>query len=315
MQQPRWVIQDLWPRRGPIARAVVPGICLVAAIGAAACGDTVGGNKAIGKAVDSDAQIQRFVRRAYLDLSGHVPSDGEMTGATARLRDAGNTATARGALADDLIAADGFAAAWVEELENGVFGGNSLEQQYTLACGLVRAIGCKSCTEVDACACTCDPIKPFAAERTQLRTSAADLRSGTKSSTIERRYAMANGYFLLAGSPENRVTSLFDDFLSRTAEPDEIENGRAMIIGALFPPAPAGLLFHRLGGTYADMIDIVFSSEVYREAMVRRVFDRYLARSPSSPELAHFVSTLDANEPDARGLVRAVVSSREYFDQ
>ena len=313
VQQPRWVNADLWPR-GAVARAA-PGVCLVVALGAAACGDTVGGNKPAGKAVDRDAQIQRFVRRAYLDLSGHVPSDGEMTDATARLRDAGNTATARGALVGDLIAADRFATSWFEELENGIFGGNSLEQQYALVCGLVRGLACKTCTEVDPCACTCDPMRPFATERTQLRTSAADLRSGTRTSTIERRYAMAGGYFAIAGSPENRVTALFDDFLSRPAEPDEIENGRAMIIGALFPPAPAGLLFHRLGGTYAELIDIVFDSEVYREAMVRRVFDRYLARSPSSPELAHFVSTLDATDPDARGLVRAVVSSREYFDQ
>jgi len=74
-------------------------------------------------------------------------------------------------------------------------------------------------------------------------------------------------------------------------------------------------MFHKYGSSYTEMLDIIFESEVYREAVVRRVFDRYLARSPSSPELAHFVSTLDANEPDARGVVRAVVSSREYFDQ
>jgi hypothetical protein len=310
-------VQQRIPHDGRGARPVLLGTCLVAALGAAACNETVGGNKPVGKAVDSDAQIERFLRRAYLDLSGHVPGDGELTGATARLRDAGNTATARGELVDELIAQDGFATAWFDEFENSVFGGNSLEQQYNLICGLTRALAqpCKACTEVDSCACACDPMRPLATERAQLRTSAADLRSGTESSTIERRYAMATGYFAIAGSPENRVTALFDDFLSRTAEPDEIENGRAMIIGALFPPAPAGLLFHRLGGTYADLIDIVFDSEVYREAMVRRVFDRYLARSPSSPELAHFVSTLDAYEPDARGVVRAVVSSREYFDQ
>jgi hypothetical protein len=45
------------------------------------------------------------------------------------------------------------------------------------------------------------------------------------------------------------------------------------------------------------------------------VFERYLARSPQPNELAYFLSTLDANDPDARGLVRAVASSREYFDQ
>jgi hypothetical protein len=88
-----------------------------------------------------------------------------------------------------------------------------------------------------------------------------------------------------------------------------------MILGALLPGAPAGLMFHRLGASYADLIDIVFASEVYREALVRRVFERYLARPPTGPELAHFVSTLDAIDPDVRGLVRAVASSREYFAQ
>ena len=74
-------------------------------------------------------------------------------------------------------------------------------------------------------------------------------------------------------------------------------------------------MFHRHGSDYADLIDIVFDSEVYREAIVRRVFGRYLAREPSSVELAHFVSTLDAAKPDVRGVVRAVLSSREYFEQ
>jgi hypothetical protein len=48
---------------------------------------------------------------------------------------------------------------------------------------------------------------------------------------------------------------------------------------------------------------------------VRRVFNRYLAREPSSAELAHFAPTLDASKPDMRPLVQAVLSSREYFDQ
>ena len=92
------------------------------------------------------------------------------------------------------------------------------------------------------------------------------------------RYAAAAGYFVLAGSPEGRVRTLFDDFMSRPAEADEMENGRAMINGTFIPNAPAGLLFHRHGATYADLIDIVFDSEVYREAIIRRVFGRFLAR-------------------------------------
>jgi len=286
---------------------------------AASCGDTIGGQKPIGKTVDSDAQLQRFLRRAYLDLSGHAPGDGELGDATTRLRDAGNTAAARGALVDDLIARDGFATVWVGELENAVFGGNSLDQQYAMVCGIIRGTNpaCMACSLADACACPCAQLQTLGAERGQLRTAAADLGAGTNTATLERRYAMATGYIAMAGAPETRVTALFDDFLARTAETDEVENGRAMILGSLVSGAPAGLLFHRLGASYADLIDIVFHSEVYREAMVRRAFERYLARSPGAAELAHFVATLDdkATDPDMRGLVRAVVSSREYFAQ
>jgi Protein of unknown function (DUF1549) len=292
-------------------------VCALGACALGACGETLGGNQPVGKVPDSDAQLQRYLRRAYLDLSGHPPSDDQLTAATTRLREADNTPSARGALVDELIADEAFARTWLGELENAIFGGSSLEQQYALVCGLVRAIAqvCRSCTEADSCACTCAPMQTHTAERAQLRTAVRDLSGTAHSASIERRYAMVGAYFVLAGSPEVRVTALFDDFLSRTAESDEVENGRAMIVGSLFPNAPAGLLFHRYGSSYGDLVDIVFDSEVYREAMVRRVFDRYLARSPSAAELAHFVSTLDATDPDVRSLVRAVASSREYFAQ
>jgi hypothetical protein len=282
----------------------------------AACDDTVGGQKPVGGTVDTEAQIQRFLRRAYLDLSGKVPTDDQLTTSTTRLRDAQNTPTARAALVDELIAQDTFPKVWIEELENGIFGGNTLDQQYAFVCAIVRGSpDCLSCTEGDSCLCTCPSMLQFNAERTDLRKTSADFASGAKTSALERRYAKAAGYYVLAGSPEGRVRTLFDDFLSRPAEPDEIENGRGMILGSLVPGAPAGLMFHRHGTSYTDLLDIVFTSEVYREAMVRRAFERYLARTPSSPELGYFVSTLSATEPDARPLIRAVVSSREYFAQ
>jgi len=283
----------------------------------AACDDTVSGQKPVGGDVDTEAEIQRYLRRAYLDLTGKVPSDADLAASTTRLRDANNTPTARGELIDELIAKPEFPKVWVEELENGIFGGNTLAQQYAFVCGIIRGTvpACNTCTEQDSCYCQCGPLATYKTERDGLEKTAADFQAGTKSSEIERRYAMAFGYFVLAGAPEGRVRTLFDDFLGRPAEPDEIENGRAMILGAIFPGTPAGLMFHRHGSNYTDLIDIVFDSEAYRESIVRRVFNRYLAREPSSAELAHFTPTLDATAPDARALVHAVVSSREYFEQ
>ena len=282
-----------------------------------ACDDTVSGQKPVGGDVDTEAEIQRYLRRAYLDLTGHVPTDADLAASTTRLQAAANTPTARGELVAELVAKEEFAKTWVEELENGIFGGSTLDQQYALVCGIIRGTvpACQSCTENYSCDCTCGPLPTYKTERADLAKTSADLQGGMKSSEIERRYAAAFGYFALSGAPEGRVRSLFDDFLSRQAEPDEIENGRSMIFGSIFPGSPAGLMFHRHGSSYAELLDIIFDSEVYRESMVRRVFTRYLAREPSSPELAHFSSTLDANAPDVRGLVRAVVSSREYFEQ
>src|SRR5215468_10228020 len=126
-------------------------------VAAGACGDTVTGNKPIGKTVDSDAQLQRYLRRAYLDLSGSAPGDGELGDATARLRDAGNTAASREALVDDLIGRDSFTMLWLGELDSGVFGGATLDQQYAFVCALIRALAqpCMSCTATDACTCSC----------------------------------------------------------------------------------------------------------------------------------------------------------------
>jgi hypothetical protein len=292
-------------------------VAVVLVVGLAACDETVSGQQPVGGAVDTEAEIQRYLRRAYLDLSGKGPSEADLTAATTRLQDANNTPTARGLLVDELIAKPEFATLWIEELENSIFGGNTLDQQYQFVCGIIRGTdpACQTCTATDSCACACSVLPSYLTERELLATTATDFAAGTKSGEIERRYAVAAGYFVLAGSPEGRVRTLFDDFLARQAEADEVENGRSMIFGAIIPGSPAGLLFHRHGASYADLVDIVFTSEIYREAVVRRVFERYLARTPSPAELAQFTPTLDANDPDARPLVRAVVSSREYFEQ
>lgn len=283
----------------------------------AACSDTIPAGKPVGTTVDTEAELQRFLRRAYLDLTGAVPTAAELAAGTTRLASAGNTAAARGELAQELIVGERFPALWIRELEGTVFGGNTIDQQYATVCGIIRGTtpACNGCAATDPCACTCATLPALAAERAGLRTTAADLRGGAATSAIERRYAAASAYFALAGTPEARVRALFDDFLARTAEPDEVENGRGMLIGAILPGSPAGLLFHRHGANYADLLDIVFGSEIYREAIVRRVLERYLARAPHPVELAHFVPTLDAAAPDARDLVRAVVASREYLEQ
>jgi hypothetical protein len=288
-------------------------VCAV--LGLAACDETVGGNIPVGGDQATDAALERFVRHAYLDLAGLPPGDADLAAETAALRAAGNTPMARRALITKLMGQAAWAQVWVEELDNRVLGGETLAYRYQFLCSIIRGQtpACQSCTASDPCDCTCPQLATLKTERDALATAPGDLRGGTSTSAVERRYAMATGYFALAGTPENRARALFMDFLGRPAEGEEIENARGMIFGSI-AGGPAGLLFHRHGATYEDLVDIVFDDEIYREAVVAAVFDRYLARRPTSAERAHFVGVLDAADPDARPVIEAVLSSKEYFN-
>jgi hypothetical protein len=286
----------------------------------AACDDTVGGLAPVGGDQPSQAELERFTRRLHLDLTGDTPSDAFVADATARLTEAGNTAAARRELAAELVAGDGFAALYVAELENRTFGGETADARYDLLCGIVRGDdpACQACgapTSGDPCGdCDCAFLTEMRAERAALFTAADDLAAGDPTSAIERRFAETTPLRALS-SPEGAADALFDAFLGHTPQDEEQRNAAAMISGALLPGSPAGLLFHRHGADFADLLDIVFESEVYREAIVAATFERYLGRRPTAPELGHFAASLDADAPDARPVVLAVVSSREYFEQ
>ncbi len=286
---------------------------------AAACTKEVDGLKPVGGAEDSLVQQQRFVRRLYLDLSSAPPTDAQVTAATDRLA-AANDAETRGAIAQELIEAPAFGATWVAELENRVFAGEQPENRFQLLCIVYRNFDpdCQACPDPvsgDQCSeCGCYWIEAIAAERDLVYQSAGDVTNGITTSQIERRYA--GGYaFRYFGSGESVTMSLWSMFLGRDAGPDEIRNGKMMVNPINDTGAVVGVLFHRPGANYTDLVDIVFDSEAYREAVVDAVFLRYLGRNATPPELAHFAAMLDDDNPDSRALIRAVTSSREYFEQ
>jgi hypothetical protein len=301
--------------RNPTRLAHAASAALATLLLVASCDETVGGNVPVGGDEATEASLQRFVRRAHLDLAGTPPDDATLAADVAALRSATNPPAARRALVQRLMDEAPWARVWVEELENRVLGGETLASRYQFLCSIVRSdqAACRTCTAADACDCTCPTLVTLLGERTALETATGDLRGGAATSAVERRYAMALGYYALIGTPDARARALFDDFLGRPAEAEEMANGAAMIQGGL-NGGPAGLLFQRLGGTYPQLLDIVWESEVYREAIVTAVFERYLARRPSAAERTHFVAMLDAAAPDARPIIEDVLTSKEYFE-
>jgi hypothetical protein len=286
---------------------------------AAACNETIDDLRPVGGTTATDAEIERFVRRLHLDLAGAPPSDAALEEARGRVASAGNSTAIRRTLAEELVATAAFADTWVSELENQVYGGQTLETHYDFVCAVVRAgPPCDTCappgTGQNPCEnCNCPVLVDLAAERASLATAATDLAAGTSTSAIGRRYADTDGFRALLGGPEGTATTLIEVYLGRTPQAEEIENAARMINGPLIPGSPAGLLYHRHGSSYADLLDIVFSDEIYREAVVTAAFERFLGRAPTPDELRHFVTFVDATDPDQRPVILALTSSREYF--
>lgn len=298
-------------------RALLRAAWLIALV--PACDQTVDGQHPIGGTTPTDAELERFVRRLHLDLAARPPSDDELATERQELADAGNSTAARRALAETLVADPAWADTFVAELENRAYAGETLDSQYDFLCYLQIGVApCEACPDPgpgdDPCTyCTCSALQGYAAERASLQTAAADLTGGASTSSIERRYADTYGFQFLLGSAEGVATNLIEVFLGRTPQTDELDNAAAMVNGSLTAGSPAGILYHRYGADYTELIEIIFASEVYREAMVTSAFERYLGRPPTPPELRHFTAQLDPTDPDLRPVILAITSSREYF--
>lgn len=264
------------------------------------------------------AEKERFARRLHLDLTGLPATAEEVQSIVSRLDKDGNTAETRDSVAAELIASPAMGALLLAEIESAALSGQSVETAYTVLCEITRGTdaACLSCQEADACACSCPALSALGAQRQAIRDIAEDLSAGSATTSDLERAIAASGPFAFNGtSPDGIAMQLFQAFLARPAEADEAKNARFLIIGSLLPESPAGLLFHRHGANFDDLIDILFESEVYRDAVVTRVFQRYLGRRPTAGELLHFSATLDPASPDMRPIIRAVTSSVEYFQQ
>ena len=265
----------------------------------------------------SALEVERFARRLYLDLLGTAPAADELQALQKKLGGAATSAV-RAAAADELMARPGFATNYVLELEGRLFAGEPLVNRYALICLAFADYDppCKSLAPVDLmdlCSVDCPSVKALSDERAALQNSAADLASAS-TSVIERRYAASMVYRYSFGDQKALADALFDGFFGRKPGLDEERNASLMAFDVQ-DMRPHGVLFGRLGSNLADLVDIVFTSEHYREAMVQLAFSRYLGRAPTPVELAVFADRIDAANPDLRPIVRAVVSSREYFAQ
>jgi hypothetical protein len=298
---------------GKTSRGAALACALVAAVG---CSEGESDLFPVGSGESSTVAQEHFLRRLHLDLTAAAPSDEQMASGKKRLAEQGNVPATRGEIAAELLESPQFAELFVSELENRVFAGQSLEDAYGFVCVTIRAVETQcneGCDPADPCACACPQLTPLVAEREVLRGAPDALVAGTTGTMeVERLYGSSTIVQFLGGSVEGIADTLWQNFLGRPAEADEVRNARALILGSIVEGTPAGLLFHRHGATYEDLIDILFTSEPYRDAVVGGAFQRFLGRPARPAELIVFTPTA-TSAGDVRPVVQAIVSSGEYF--
>lgn len=304
-------------------RSICAALLAVGSAGFSGCsGDSITGQQPVLSDEPDPVKMERFARRLHLDLTGQTASDSYVETALADLTAASNSVESRATMADDLLASQEFSDTYVAEVDNKVFGGDGADDRYNLLCANIRNNDpvCQTCPapgpESLCSNCTCPALVDIETERLALEAAAADLGAGdATTSEIDRRFGGSRAVSALVG-PEGTTEILFESFLGRVPEAEETRNATAMIFGIVFSPGgAAGLLFQRHGSNADDLRDIIFESEIYREAMVNTAFERYLGRLALPNELRHVTGQIDESDPDIRPVVRLIVSSGEYFDQ
>lgn len=293
-------------------------LTILGALAVGGCGSEEGPFRPAGETGPSALEEERFVKRLHLDLTGEKPSDEVLAAGLDRLSKEGNLPSTRAAMAQELLSSQAFADLWVEEVEVDAFGGARREDVYDLFCSVFLTIEptCETCVidPNDLCSCDCETVRDLKVEREVLRGSAGKLAGGEASIEVDRRIISTLAFQVNGGTADGIADAMFTSFLGRPAEPEEMRQARAFVLGDSIPNVQA-LLFHQVGNNYADMVDIVLASEPYRDALVDRVFFRYLGRYATPAELKHFSASLDPSAPDVRALIVSVTSSREYFEQ
>jgi hypothetical protein len=104
---------------------------------------------------------------------------------------------------------------------------------------------------------------------------------------------------------ENFVVSNFQHFLLRYPTLSELEQGKQIVEGF------EGTLLFRVGTSKNDFIDIVFNSDNFKEGMVRKLFTRYLFRSPANEELFVFTEKYKTSA-SYKELTKAIMVTDEY---
>lgn len=244
--------------------------------------------------------IEVFVGKAYVNLLGREPIGNEKQLAINQLKTGGFQENARKQFIEGLLASSEFKnnvyqTARIDYLQN--FDSTDFAQQAFVYAQLL--LQPQYAPFYDLLQQEITKLNELMAARTQF------IAGSINHQTLLKR--IVNNYFYdqINMGTENFVISTFQHFFFRYPTVSELANGKQMVDGN------NATLLLQTGNTKNDYLNIFFNSDDFYEGQVRYVFLKFLARNPTSAEMATY-SALYKSSNNFTTIYSAALSSKEY---
>ncbi len=261
--------------------------------------ETITGNMPPQEQVVTEAMRESYVNRLYISLAGRKALPLEFEEALEMLGEEADSAS-RHALINSIMSMKSyktqlFTVARVDYLESVDTALMARDYQQAL-----QALQVASGQEKEYLQKLVDRIKP-------LLEVVAQLDSGTIDQIEVHRRIIDNPYYdQINMGTENFVVATFQHFLFRYPTQVELSQASTMVDG--FPSS----LFLQAGTGKDDFLDIFLNSDDYFEGQVRTLFNKYLFRDPTTPEMAAYTHRY-ASGRNYPNLQLSILGSDEYF--
>jgi acyl carrier protein len=253
----------------------------------------------------TNLQIQSYVIKAFIDISGREPTSAERDSKVQQLKDNGLDSSARVAFIAELQNSfdyrKQFDNIYIAPMFDNIF--DSLANVEVInSLNYFRTLAVSNGDSILSSYWAYEVLK-----MTQVREASNSYHSGIISLNEYKR-RMANNYLYdqINMGVTNFVIACFENYLKRLPTDLELSNSETMSNGQ------SARIFMRDGSSKNDFLNIITTISGFYEGLVVDSYRHLLNRSPNSVEMNAYTVNLSNGSKNIKDLQRMICSSEEY---
>jgi hypothetical protein len=261
--------------------------------------EPVGGSDGV-----SQLQVRNFVNNLYIDLSVAQPSPIEIDSITNNLILSNDIQKAKKDLAGQLVKKRDFSRRIIEgllfEMLNGIDSADAYRQAtvfFTIAASEMQQGNIPQ-----------SQYNRLLGDKLISLSNIVGTFYANPSGIVEIHKTIIDNYFYdeINMGAENYVISCFENLFFRLPTTYELTEGVSMCNGQ------GGVVLRKSGSSKNAFADIMVNSDEFLEGLIKRMYLKFLQKTPNSEELQNGFNLLINNNKDLQILITEIVTSKEY---